>query len=73
MGDQPVTRPLPTQNASSGAAGIEEEEGEARSKLSSLPRTLGSWVRIPTQGMDICLCVYSLFVLSCVGSGLSMG
>jgi hypothetical protein len=26
----------------------------------------------PTQGMDICL-RYSVFVLSCVGSGLAMG
>jgi hypothetical protein len=26
----------------------------------------------PTQGMDVCL-VYSVFMLSCVGSGLAMG
>jgi hypothetical protein len=26
----------------------------------------------PTHGMDVCVCVYSLFVLSCVGSGLAM-
>jgi hypothetical protein len=27
----------------------------------------------PTQGMDVCVCVYSVFVLSCVGSGLVTG
>jgi hypothetical protein len=24
-----------------------------------------------TQGMDVCVCIYSVFVLSCVGSGLA--
>jgi hypothetical protein len=27
----------------------------------------------PTQGMDVCVCVYSVFVLSCVGSCLATG
>jgi hypothetical protein len=36
-----------------------------RHELSSLARTLGSWVRIPFKGMDVCVCVYSVFVLSC--------
>jgi hypothetical protein len=35
-----------------------------RHELSSLARTLGSWVRILLKGMDVCVCVYSVFVLS---------
>jgi hypothetical protein len=27
----------------------------------------------PTQGMDVCVCVYSVFMLSSVGSGLATG
>jgi hypothetical protein len=27
----------------------------------------------PTQGMDICVCVYSVCVVLCVGSGLATG
>jgi hypothetical protein len=27
----------------------------------------------PTGGMDVCMCVYSLFVLSCLGSDLATG
>jgi hypothetical protein len=27
----------------------------------------------PNQGMDVCVCVYSVFVLSCVDSGLATG
>jgi hypothetical protein len=34
-------------------------------ELSSLSRTLGSWVRIPLKGIDVCVCVYSVFMLSC--------
>jgi hypothetical protein len=37
-----------------------------RHELSSSARTLGSWVRIPLKGMDVCMCVYSVFLLSCV-------
>jgi hypothetical protein len=41
-------------------------------ELPSLARTLGSWVRIP---LKTCMSVYdySVFVLSCVGSGLAPG
>jgi hypothetical protein len=35
-------------------------------ELSSLYRTMGPWVRIPLKGMDVRVCVYSVFVLSCV-------
>jgi hypothetical protein len=41
-------------------------------ELSSLARTLGSWVRIPLKAW-MSVCVYSVFVLSCVGSGLATG
>jgi hypothetical protein len=27
----------------------------------------------PTRGMDVCVCFYSVFVLSCVDRGLEMG
>jgi hypothetical protein len=37
-----------------------------RHKLSSLARTLGSSVPILLKDMDGCVCVYSVFVLSCV-------
>jgi hypothetical protein len=40
-----------------------------RYELSSLARTLGSWVRIPLEAW---LSVFSAFVL-CVGRGLAMG
>jgi hypothetical protein len=33
-----------------------------------LVRTLGSWVRIPLEAM-MSVCVYSVFVLSCVQEG----
>jgi hypothetical protein len=39
---------------------------------SSLARTLGSWVRIPLNAR-MSVCVYSLFVFSCVGSDLATG
>jgi hypothetical protein len=42
-----------------------------RHELSSLDRTLRSWVRIPLKGMDVSVCVYSVFVLSCVGSAFA--
>jgi hypothetical protein len=41
-------------------------------ELSSLARTLGSWVRIPLK-VWMYVCVYSVFVLPCVGSGLATG
>jgi hypothetical protein len=37
-----------------------------RHELSSLAGTLGSWDRIPLKGMDVCVRVYSVFVLPCV-------
>jgi hypothetical protein len=37
-----------------------------------LARTLGSWVRIQLEAW-MSVCVYSVFVFSCVGSGLAMG
>jgi hypothetical protein len=40
-----------------------------RNEMSSLPRTLGSWVRIPLEAW-MSVCVYPVFVL---GSGLAMG
>jgi hypothetical protein len=43
-----------------------------RHELSSSARTLGSWVRIPLE-VWMSVCVYSVFVLSCVGSGLATG
>jgi hypothetical protein len=36
-----------------------------RHELSSLSRTLGSWVRIPLKAW-MSVCIYSVFVLSCV-------
>jgi hypothetical protein len=40
-----------------------------RHELSSLARTLGSWVRIQLKAW-MSVCVYSVFVLFCVGGGL---
>jgi hypothetical protein len=37
-----------------------------RHEVSSLARTLGSWVRIALKDMDVRVSVYSVFVLSCV-------
>jgi hypothetical protein len=45
---------------------------DIRHEMSSLTRTLGSWVRIPLKAWTF-VCVYSLFELSCVGSGLMTG
>jgi hypothetical protein len=36
-----------------------------RHELSSLARTLGSLVRILLKSIDICVCVYSVFMLPC--------
>jgi hypothetical protein len=41
-------------------------------ELSSLARTLGSWVRIKLKAWKF-VCFYSVFVLFRVGSGLAMG
>jgi hypothetical protein len=41
-------------------------------ELSSLARTLGSWVRIALKAW-MSVCVYSVFVLSNVSSGLATG
>jgi hypothetical protein len=43
-----------------------------RHELSSPARKLGSWVRISLEAL-MSLCVYSVFVLFCVGSGLATG
>jgi hypothetical protein len=43
-----------------------------RHELSSLARTLGSWVRIPLKRWTF-VRVYSVFVLLCVGSSLATG
>jgi hypothetical protein len=43
-----------------------------RHEMSSPARTLGSWVRIPLEAWMFVF-VYSVFVLSCVGSGLATG
>jgi hypothetical protein len=43
-----------------------------RHELSSLARTLGSWVRIPVEAW-MSVCVYSVCVVLCVGSGLATG
>jgi hypothetical protein len=43
-----------------------------RHELSSLARTLGSWVRIPPQAW-MSVCVYSVCVVLCVNSGLATG
>jgi hypothetical protein len=40
-----------------------------RRELSSLARSLGSWVRIQTQGMDFCVSSFCVCVALCVGSG----
>jgi hypothetical protein len=40
--------------------------------MPSPARTLGSWVRIPLEAWMF-FCVYSVFVLSCVSSGLATG
>jgi hypothetical protein len=41
-----------------------------RHGLSSLVRTLGSWFRMPLKAW-MTVCVYTVFVLSCVGSGFA--
>jgi hypothetical protein len=41
-----------------------------RHELSLLAQTLGSWVEIP-QGMDVSACLFCVFVVLCVGSGLA--
>jgi hypothetical protein len=43
-----------------------------RHEMSSPAWTLGSWARIPLDAWMF-VCVYSLFVFSCVGSGLATG
>jgi hypothetical protein len=44
-----------------------------RRGLSSLTRTMGSWVRIPLKAwMSVCVC-FVFFVVLCVGSGLATG
>jgi hypothetical protein len=43
-----------------------------RNELFSPARTLGTWVRILFEALMF-VYIYSVFVLSCVGSGLAMG
>jgi hypothetical protein len=43
---------------------------DLRHESSSPPRTLESWLRIPLEAW-MSMCVYSVFVLSCVHSGLA--
>jgi hypothetical protein len=43
-----------------------------RREISSLTRKLGSWVWIPLKAW-MSVCAYSVFMLSCVGSGLATG
>jgi hypothetical protein len=45
---------------------------DLKNEMSSLALTLGSWVRIPLK-VWMPVCVYSVFVLSCVGSDLETG
>jgi hypothetical protein len=54
-----------TVSRSQGLRGLRHES-------SSLARTLGSWVRIPLKAWMF-VCVYSVFVLFCVGMGLATG
>jgi hypothetical protein len=42
-----------------------------RHELFSPARTLGSWVRIPLKAWTICVCLFSVRVVLCVGSGLA--
>jgi hypothetical protein len=46
--------------------------GRIEKALSSLPRTLGSWDRIPLKAW-MSMCIYSVFVLSCISSDLATG
>jgi hypothetical protein len=48
-------------------AGRSQWPRRLRHELSSLARTLGSWVQIPLEAW-VSVCVYSLFVLSCIVS-----
>jgi hypothetical protein len=43
-----------------------------RRELSLLARTLGLWFRIPLKAW-MSACIYSVFMLSCIGSSLAMG
>jgi hypothetical protein len=45
---------------------------DLRRELSSPAQTLGSWVRIPPETW-MSVCVYSVCVVMCVGSGLQTG
>jgi hypothetical protein len=43
-----------------------------RNKLSSLARTLGSWIRIPLKAwMFVCVCLFCICIVLYVGSGLA--
>jgi hypothetical protein len=44
-----------------------------RHELSSLARKLGSWVRIPSHDMDVCVRLFCVYVVLCAGSGLATG
>jgi hypothetical protein len=44
-----------------------------RHELSSLARTLGSWVRIPLKGMQVCVRLFCVCVVLRLGSGIVTG
>jgi hypothetical protein len=68
---QPTTLPrAPSQLAAMKISGTYPYRSQwpprLRHELSSLAQTLGSWVRIPLKGTDVYVCVYSVFVFSCL-------
>jgi hypothetical protein len=46
---------------------------DIRHEMFSSARTLGTWVRIPLKGMGICLLLFCVCVVLCVGSSLALG
>jgi hypothetical protein len=42
-----------------------------RHELSLPDQTLGSWVSNPTRGMDVCVSVFCVCVVLCIGSSLA--
>jgi hypothetical protein len=44
-----------------------------RHELSSPTRTLGSWIRIPLQALDVSVRLFCVCVVLCVGNGLATG
>jgi hypothetical protein len=52
--------------------GADHSDRDIKYQMSSPARTLGSWVRILLKAW-MSVCFYSLFVFSCVSSGLATG